>query len=285
MVEEPTTSKKHSATSLAFFFSFAFLIMISLSFLGVLGIVDPQSPLFLVLFIIGSWGPTLAAVITVGFSEGWSEAGKLFAGWGRWKVGFVWYLVALSPIAVAFVAAGIYLLLGGKPPGAQQTVTAPVLVMFVVMNLLTGATGEEPGWRAFATPRLQKHVNALITSLILGVLWALWHLPLWFVPGAPQKGMPYFPFALGAIFYTVIATWAYNNSKGSLVIASVLHLSFNVSLGVVVGFLKLVPVNYFLWIVAGLYFIFALLVIVFAGPKHLSRKIKQYRTFVKSIDS
>jgi membrane protease YdiL (CAAX protease family) len=285
MVEEPVTPKKHSATSLAFFFSLAFLIMISLSFLGVLGIVDSQSPLFLILFVIGSWGPTLAAVITVGFSEGWSKAGMLFAGWGRWKVGFVWYLVALSPIAVAFGAAAIYLLLGGKPPGAQQTVTAPVLVMFLAMNILTGASGEEPGWRAFATPRLQKHVNALITSLILGALWALWHLPLWFVPGTPQKGMPYFPFAFGAIFYTVVATWAYNNSKGSLVIASLLHLFFNLSLGVVVGFLGLVTVDYFLWIVAGLYFFYALLVIVFAGPKHLTRRIEQYRTFVKSIDS
>ncbi len=83
------------------------------------------------------------------------------------------------------------------------------------------------GWRGFALPRLQKRSTALVSTLIVGVLWALWHTPLFFVVGNPMASYPYtywFAFVLGL---SVIFTWLYNNARGSVLIVALLHVGIN----------------------------------------------------------
>jgi membrane protease YdiL (CAAX protease family) len=144
--------------------------------------------------------------------------------------------------------------------------------MMLVMNVLTGATGEEPGWRAFATPRLQHHLGALGSSVILGVIWALWHLPLWFLEGTPQYSLPFVPFAISCVTETILLTWIYNNTKGSLAMTSLFHFSINTSVGVIVGLLGWVPVEEYFWIQTAVLALYAALVIIFFGDGKLSRK-------------
>jgi uncharacterized protein len=107
-----------------------------------------------------------------------------------------------------------------------MTLTYPVA--FASTFILGGPLGEEPGWRGFALPRLQPLHGPLVGSLILGVLWALWHLPLfwsgvWTPPTIPNMVM----FVLMITALTVTMTWVFNNAKGSLLITMLMHASFN----------------------------------------------------------
>jgi membrane protease YdiL (CAAX protease family) len=222
------------------------------------------------MLIYASWTPNIAAFIVIGLVL--REKGgirKLLSGWGKWKVGFRWYLVALSPFLISFLTAGIYILISGGRPMPVGLMMMP-LVMSLFISLITGAMGEELGWRGFLLPRIQERYNATISSIIVGVIWSLWHLPLWSLPGYGWNATPYWGFALTTISISVIMTWVLNNTNGSLVMASLIHLTMNFSLSVV-GMLGLIPSPGTFWsIIPILYAFYALLVIWITGPENLT---------------
>ena len=230
--------------------------------------------------LIAPWTPNIAAIIVLGLIiKEKSGIRKLFSGWKKWKVNFVWYLVALSPLAVTFLAVGIYYLLGGTPPGIEPLlILGPVqfnlgtLFGILFQSLITGATGEELGWRGFALPRLQSRYNALASSIILGIIWGLWHLPVWILFPQQAETIPYWAFLLQTVAASIIITWAYNNSGGSLVIVSLYHLILNASMAVVI-LSGLIWYNSMIIIIFEIVFlIYVILVVVFFGPAKLSRK-------------
>jgi membrane protease YdiL (CAAX protease family) len=100
----------------------------------------------------------------------------------RWRVGWQWYLIViLGPAAFSLAVAAVYVLLGGSwvaaAPAALREGPLLMLPFFLVILTLTDGLGEELAWRGFALPRLLSRHNALVASLILGVIWALWHPP------------------------------------------------------------------------------------------------------------
>jgi membrane protease YdiL (CAAX protease family) len=105
----------------------------------------------------------------------------------------------------------------------------PLLVLFVYVFFLGGPLGEEPGWRGFALPRLQRMHGPLVGSLILGPLWALWHLPFFWVPAwnFPPTVANIVLFVIASIPVTIILTWIFNNTNGSVFIAILGHWSFD----------------------------------------------------------
>jgi membrane protease YdiL (CAAX protease family) len=104
-----------------------------------------------------------------------------------------------------------------------------LLTLFVTVFFIGGPFGEEPGWRGFALPRLQRRYGPLLGSLILGPLWALWHLPIFFIPSwnFPPTLLNLVLYVISAISFTIVMTWVFNNTKGSLLMAILLHASFN----------------------------------------------------------
>ena len=96
---------------------------------------------------------------------------------------------------------------------------------------------EELGWRGYALPRLLKSKNALISSLILGIIWAIWHFPFWTI--SPRDGAPepfyifYITGTLGAIAMAIILTWIFNNTKKSILFTTLCHASFNATIGAI----------------------------------------------------
>lgn len=222
------------------------------------------------ILIYASWTPNIAAFIVVRLilrEEGGIR--RLLGGWRKWRAKPAWYLAALSPFFVAFLAAGTYLVLGGTPDPPEQSLGVPLFTSFV-LSLITGATGEELGWRGFLLPRLQRRCNALISSLIVGVIWALWHVPLWLLPGYGWESIPYWAFALGAVSSSVIFTWVVNNTGGSMVMASLVHLTMNYGMSVV-GMVGLLPSPGDGWTIASIIFaLYAIVVTLVAGPSGLS---------------
>jgi CAAX protease family protein len=173
--------------------------------------------------IVG-FGPFLAALIVLAVTEGKRGVIGLLRRMVRWRVGLQWYAVALLlPVVVTLTAAAlnVYLL------GAQLTSTAADLgdwssfvQMFFLWLLIPGLAGtwEEPGFRGYALPRLQFRYSALLASLILGVMWAFWHLP--FV----VTGEDIWIDAILLTFeWSIVYTWLFNNAKGSVLIVMLFH--------------------------------------------------------------
>jgi membrane protease YdiL (CAAX protease family) len=102
--------------------------------------------------------------------------------------------------------------------------------MFPQVLIFGGALFEEGGWRGFALPRLQRLHGPFVGTLILGILWACWHLPLFWIMawGTPPTILNMVLFILIGIFMAIVFTWVFNNTKGSLLLAILLHTSFDV---------------------------------------------------------
>src|ERR671913_1571153 len=130
-----------------------------------------------------TWVPAIAALLAAALTGGRGALRELGSRLVRWRVGWQWYVVViLGPAAFSLSVAGVYALLGGSfsaaLPWAQSEETLVMLPVLFLILALTDGLGEEPAWRGFALPQLLSRHNALVASLIVGVLWALWHLPL-----------------------------------------------------------------------------------------------------------
>jgi membrane protease YdiL (CAAX protease family) len=147
-----------------------------------------------------------------------------------WRVGLQWYAIALGlPTVLALATAALNYLLGA-PEFIQAGVLTPIeLVLFVLV------VGEELGWRGYALPLLLEKRSALTASLILGVLWGLWHLPTFLVPGTPQYGLPLTAFVILTIEYSILMTWVFLHTHGSVLIATLFHGAINLSQGFFLG--------------------------------------------------
>ncbi len=165
----------------------------------------------------GAFGPLLAAVLVTRLDG--SGVAALFRPIKRWRVSPLWYAIALGLSSVfSAVGAAVYLGLGGEaevrffyPPTDAQRIAAMVFFSF----------GEEIGWRGLAYPRLRDRHGPLAASLVVGVAWALWHVPMFVLVETP-------PIAYGIAFVQLIAgsvvfAWIYERSGGSLLLMILAH--------------------------------------------------------------
>ncbi len=176
--------------------------------------------------IPGLFGPALAAIIMAAATGGKSAVKQLLGRVVLWRVGARWYVIALGlPTVLALAAAGLYYLFDASRPFQIGAVSVLDFIVFVLV------VGEELGWRGYALPLLLEKRSALMASLILGVLWGLWHLPTFLVPGTPQYGLPSPAFVLLTVEYSILMTWVYLHTKGSVLIATLFHGAINIFQG------------------------------------------------------
>jgi membrane protease YdiL (CAAX protease family) len=191
--------------------------------------------------LLGAWGPTLAGICTTAIADGLAGLRRLFGRLVVWRVGLRWYLfVLLWPVFLLLAVTGVSMLLGSPapdfanppvveeyplPPEALSAGFLPLLPMVLVIQFLGSSLGEEVGWRGFALPRMQAARSALLASVLLGVVWGIWHLPRFWIPGMPLDGAEVGWFMLAIILDTVLYTWVFNNTRGSLLPVLLLHTS------------------------------------------------------------
>jgi membrane protease YdiL (CAAX protease family) len=207
------------------------------------------------------------AVIT-----GISMMSSTLAGFTRWKAGFWWYCAAVFLLLGPLVIALVYIALGHPATGFRPGVTIPSLLGIIVFQLFSGPISEEAGWRGFALPRLQARYNALVSSLILGVIWTFWHLPFFYLTGATQMGIPMPIFLFLVLTITMYLTWLYNNTHGSLVITILAHFTYNLSSTLITGAVSLMPAMLFYMTAGPLLFLVVLGVVIYYKPKYFSKK-------------
>lgn len=175
-------------------------------------------------------GPLTAALVVTAVADG--RPG--LRAWGRrlvnWRVGWRWYVTVLAGVPAVIMATT--LLLPGASSGMQGVGVTLLGVYLVVLMLQLVTTGlaEEPGWRDFALPRLQARRGPVLGTVILGVLWAGWHLPLFLTSwgGWPNvTGGRVGEFILISILLSIVMTWVFNRTGGSVPLIMLLHSSIN----------------------------------------------------------
>lgn len=223
---------------------------------------------FIIYWFLSAWNPTLSAIVISWLIGGWGEVKNLLKGFLKWKVSIKWYLAAFLLMVAPLIFAGIYLLLGGPAPGPVPGLTFPLILFYLLATLLSGPLSEEAGWRGFALPRIESKFNALTSSLILGLIWACWHIPLHFV----ETRIPFYIFIFLNLVISILITWGYNNTKGSLIISVLFHFCFNFNGAFITGYLGLLPQMIF-YIGGGIMIgVYLIIVILYFGSKKLSRK-------------
>lgn len=233
---------------LAFSLSWSFLIADALGARGIIPFRLTLSGPGLILALLMSYGPTIAALVVAKATRGWDGVRGLLGALLRWRVGLRWYIVALAlPPALFSLAARLPELLGG--------------------GLVHGiANGEELGWRGFALPQLMRRRRPLVASLTLGAIWFVFHVPIMFVPNSIAGGQSFataLPFCVGVLATSVLMTWLYRSTGGSVLLPWLFHGAVNIWPGLVGGAGGEVQLA---WIQTALLVLVAAAVVVRYGP-------------------
>lgn len=181
------------------------------------------------LALVGGFGPSLAAVALVAYQGGRGGLRRWLNRCLQWHFAWRWMALAfLFPVALMGLAGAAHVALGGTlPPSPAAGHVLLAAVNFFLVFLVGGPLGEELGWRGYALPALQRRWGWRIASLVLGVAWTLWHLPLFFSAGTVQSHLPMGLYALSAIASSVLFAWLFNRTEGSVLPVLVLHTAVN----------------------------------------------------------
>jgi membrane protease YdiL (CAAX protease family) len=187
--------------------------------------------------IPGMFGPMVAAFVMSAVVGRGAGVKDLLSRMARWRVAPLWYLVALSPLFFFAVAAVAMAATGSGWPDLGElgmfaslpVVAAPVMWLL----LLAAGYAEETGWRGFAVPEMLKTRGFLSTALVIGLLWAMWHIPLmFFIDGYREMGLAMFPmFTIEIVCGSIFLTWLYRATGGSVLMVAMWHGTFNLVSG------------------------------------------------------
>jgi membrane protease YdiL (CAAX protease family) len=181
-----------------------------------------------ILIGFGGFGPPVAAAVVIWASDG--SLRKWISQFFKWRIGATWWVLALGlPFVVLALGSALYVLLGG--PIDLGSFESPLIYLFVlVWGTVWGGGQEDLGWRGFMLPVLQDRYGALVSSLIIGVTWAGWHLPLFLNAATTHGGWPLSQQLLWIVSIlagSVLWTWMYNNTGGSVLAVAVFHAGIN----------------------------------------------------------
>jgi membrane protease YdiL (CAAX protease family) len=209
-----------------------FVMAIGFSWIAVLPLIlNPALPVEPFQILGALAGPTFAAVIVIAALEGRAGLGRFFKRYVQWRAGIVWWLIVLFGILIALtVVAAIILGLSVLTEFIRNIpLILPTYLASLLVLVILGPLWEEPGWRGFALPRLQTRYGPLVGTLILGLIWAVWHLPGYL---GGWMAVSFASLLVYCVGFSILATWIYNNTRGSILLMILLHASSNAAISV-----------------------------------------------------
>jgi membrane protease YdiL (CAAX protease family) len=222
----------------------------------------------IVLFLLGGFVPSVVAIVLTRVFEGGEGLRILLRRTLQFNLGWRWYLATF--LIVALGAAGQILinrLLGNSFNISLYLSQLPSFIPLIII----GPLSEEYGWRGYFLYKLQQRWNALSSSIVVGIIWGLWHLPLFFMVGTSQHELriPFISFLVGTITISVLMTWINNNTRNSIWAAIFLHWLYTYTAQVnSTGVIRSAAYN---WLEMTPYLLIALVVLIIWGPKRLTR--------------
>lgn len=183
-------------------------------------------------FLVGVFAPTFVALGLTWSHEGRDGVVRLFSRIRRWRVDSRWYAIALGYMAaIKLLAALIHRVATGTWPAFGDT-PWPLMIGAIMLSTWVQA-GEEVGWRGYALPRLWQRLGLGGASVVLGMIWALWHLPLFFLTGTGRDSQSFPIYSIIVINISVAMAWVYWKTEGSLLLTMLMHASVNNTTGIV----------------------------------------------------
>jgi membrane protease YdiL (CAAX protease family) len=236
-----------------------------------LGLIQYQVPfpIFVALFVLSAYvGPTGGAVVVTHALEGGAGVKRFFRRYVQWRVGILPYLIVLFGFPLIWLIA-LSSQLGLAPLQAAAAQPLAFLTSYLVGVLIFPAIiqwGEEPGWRGFALTRMQQRYSPLMAALVVGLVHGIWHLPNFLMVAGPTAAGPFSPvnFAVNTALITavsIIFSWVFNRASQSILIAVLIHSSFNATGMWMAGLVPNIPpvAGY---VVYGLYALTALIIAI-----------------------
>ncbi|MGE5250575.1 MAG: CPBP family intramembrane glutamic endopeptidase [Bacteroidota bacterium] len=191
--------------------------------------------------LLGAWAPSLVAIILTAVLYGRAALRALLGRVVRWRVGLLWYLFALLwPPVLSLMVTGISMLFGRAapdfanppvmsvypvPPEVRGAGPLVLLPMVFVIQFFGSSLGEELGWRGFALPRFQSRWSPLVAGGIVGFIWGIWQIMHEWTPGQAVDALSLTWLVIGMTLNGVLYAWMFNNTRGSLIPALLLHTS------------------------------------------------------------
>ena len=242
------------------------LIMIFPSqFQSAFGELDLNKPSYKVIWHLAVYGPAFSAFSVIAMFHGVAGIKAYLRRFLQWRAPIGWYLLVLVGIPAVHICGRIILgALGGNAPPYPHNPWFMVIPMSLLALVDDPGPMEELGWRGFALPLLQKRFSALGASIILGIIWGIWHLPAFYISATPQSDFSLPFFLLGTVSYAIIMTTVYNATGGSIPLAFLFHWQINNALG-----FGIYPEGE--WIMPVSFAVVALILVVILGPRNLGR--------------
>jgi membrane protease YdiL (CAAX protease family) len=221
---------------------------------------------------VWTYGPALAAVCAAMVVGGRAELARLGRRIIEWQIGLGWYLIILAfPLVMALVETSLMAATTSSSwsNSLPSVFGEPLLssALFLIVLVLTDGLGEELGWRGFALPHMLAKNTALVASLVIGVFWAAWHLPLFWTDGAPLEGSSIWVLFARLPAAAVIYTWLFQHTKGSVLAAALFHGALNLFARAPADVDGLTPAL----VSTGLWWLVAVAVTLVAGASGLDR--------------
>ncbi|HKW88858.1 MAG TPA: type II CAAX endopeptidase family protein [Candidatus Acidoferrales bacterium] len=227
-----------SLRSLIKFFTLTFALTWA-CFIAVIAIMRQTAPAGLplsvlreLLLYLGIFAPALVALGVTAQERGAADVRALLRRAIQWEAGARWYVFAVAYMAAVKLSVAILhrLLAGSWPPFGHEL---PGVIIVAIAISTPVQAGEEIGWRGFALPRMASRMGFAGASVVLGLLWAAWHLPIFFMPGADKYGQSFPVWALGVTALSVAIAWLYVHTNGSLLLTMLMHSAINQTVGIV----------------------------------------------------
>jgi membrane protease YdiL (CAAX protease family) len=229
-----------------------------------------ELPVSVSVYYFAAFGPLLAAVIITCVMSGQEGLKELLERVFRWRVGPIWWIISLSPLALFAITLLVLRFIDGEWFDLNllgQIEFMPDLGFGAFfLWLFTYGIGEETGWRGFALPRLQKNHSALRATLILWIFIAIWHAPAFFLVYDPKILPGFLP---GLLAGAIVFTWLYNSTNGSILMVTIFHGAFNF-----VAASKASKAGILAAIISTVVIVWAVLVVILFKPANLSKSTK-----------
>lgn len=264
-----------------FGFSWVLWSPFMLSGFGLYPMSETLSSLMLVAVMIGAFGPLFGAVVVQYQLGQWPQVKSFFKHCLRFKIQPMYYVLAIIlPFGVTVIAHYITTGFGfAELPNnffPEDLPVSPLVlaIPYIILMLLLGGGQEEFGWRGFAQDHLQDKHGILLGSALLGLIWGLWHAPLWIMPGEGHENYPFIAFVLFTIIFSVMIGILYNMSEKKMVIPWLMHAISNASVPFFpILFLEKVPQpGYWIWVAVN-FVVAALLVVWFYNRTQATKEI------------
>jgi membrane protease YdiL (CAAX protease family) len=193
---------------------------------------SPASGFRYPIYLLGAFGPAIVAVALTAKAGGRAAVREFLGQMLRWRVRVRWYVFAISYMAgIKLMVALIYPLATGAWPRIGHDPWHLILLAIVLSTPVQA--GEEIGWRGYALPRLVARWDLARASIILGIIWACWHLPFFFIQGVDKSGQSFPVYLLQVTALSVAAAWLYWRTRASLLLVMLMHSAVNQTQGIV----------------------------------------------------